>query len=250
MGRGRPRKFDEREVLRSAADVFSERGFAGASTQVLSEAMKMGGQSIYNTFGNKQKLFERALDQYIADSNAGLQALSSPEASLPAIEACLWMSASRTKPCLVARTCLSQDVEGPAVAHKISQHMQNVESAFLQALKNAIEKGEIKCDDPVKLARYLNMTAVGISVMARSGMSKQALRQLVDVSLQVVHRTRCNRLQETSVEADVAGASGQCRHAPGGLDISCCERAAEGVNDGAVDVGEGGRRTSRGASDS
>ncbi len=154
--------------------------------QALSQAMHMGEQSIYNAFGSKQKVFERALDQYSADSAAGLQALTCPGASLPAIEACLSMATNRSKPCLVARTSLSQDAEDPAVARKISRHMRNIENAFLQALENAIEKGEIECDDPVKLARYLNMTAVGISVMARSGMSKQALRQLVDVSLRVV----------------------------------------------------------------
>ncbi|MCH9687225.1 MAG: TetR/AcrR family transcriptional regulator [Deltaproteobacteria bacterium] len=175
-------------MLRSAADVFRERGFAGTSMHALSEAMQMGEQSIYNAFGSKQKVFERALDQYSAESDASLQALFGPDASLPAIEACLSMAVIRAKPCLVARTCLSQDAEDPAVARKLSRHMRNVESAFLRALDNAIDKGEIECDDPVKLARYLNMTVVGISVMARSGMSKQALRQLVDVSLQVVGR--------------------------------------------------------------
>jgi len=186
MARGRPRQFDEREVLRSAADVFRERGFAGTSMQALSEAMQMGEQSIYNAFGNKEKVFERALDQYSAESDARLQALFGPDASLPAIEACLSMAASRAKPCLVARTSLSQDAEDPAIARKLSAHMRNFESAFLRALENAIEKGEIECTDPVSLARYLNMTVVGISVMARSGMSEQALRQVVDVSLRVV----------------------------------------------------------------
>lgn len=186
MARGRPREFDEQEVLRSAADVFRERGFAGTSMQALSEAMQMREQSIYNAFGNKQKVFERALDQYSAESDASLRALFTPDASLPAIEACLSMSVRRAKPCLVARTCLSQDADDPAVARKLSRHMRNVEAALLRALENAIDKGEIACDDPVELARYLNMTMVGISVMARSGMSKQALRQLVDVSLRVV----------------------------------------------------------------
>ncbi|MEM6990427.1 MAG: TetR/AcrR family transcriptional regulator [Myxococcota bacterium] len=186
MARGRPKQYDEQDVLRSAADVFRERGFAGTSMQALSEAMQMGEQSIYNAFGNKQKVFERALDQYSAESDANLHALFGPDASLPEIEACLSMTVRAAKPCLVARTSLSEDAEDPTVARKLSRHMRNFESAFLRAIENAVDKGEIECDDPVKLARYLNMTVVGISVMARSGTSRQALRQMVDVSLQVV----------------------------------------------------------------
>ena len=69
MGRGRPRKFDEQEVLDRAVAVFRERGYRGASMQVLSAAMGIGEQSIYNAFGTKEQLYAAALGRYV-DSDA------------------------------------------------------------------------------------------------------------------------------------------------------------------------------------
>jgi AcrR family transcriptional regulator len=189
MARGRPRKFDEQEVLGKAAQLFRERGYERTSMQALSEAMDMGEQSIYNAFGSKQQVFERALDQYCNNTAASLQALADPDASLGAIEAFLTTvvnTMSREPACLVTQTCLSsEDGDGP-VARRASRHMRNMERYLLQPVENAIEKGELAADDPKKIARFLNMTIQGLSVMAHSGTSKKALRDLVDVSLQAL----------------------------------------------------------------
>ncbi len=47
--------------------VFREYGFEGTSAGMLVEAMGIGRQSLYNTFGDKWQLYQMALRRYAAD---------------------------------------------------------------------------------------------------------------------------------------------------------------------------------------
>ena len=86
MARGRPRKFDEEQVLGKAAQLFRERGYGATSMQALSQAMEMGEQSIYNAFGGKESVFQHALERYCVEAESFFAGLTAPGASLGAIE--------------------------------------------------------------------------------------------------------------------------------------------------------------------
>ena len=60
-GQGRPRQFEDEEVIDAAVAVFSENGFAGTSAQDLCDGTGLGRGSLYNAFGSKQALYEQAL---------------------------------------------------------------------------------------------------------------------------------------------------------------------------------------------
>ena len=61
---GRPRAFDDTEVIEAAMDVFWSNGYEGSSAQDLCERTGLGRGSLYNAFGNKQKLYHKALAHY------------------------------------------------------------------------------------------------------------------------------------------------------------------------------------------
>ena len=61
---GRPRAFDMDQALDQALHVFWEKGYAGTSIADLTEAMGINPPSLYAAFGNKEKLFKKALDRY------------------------------------------------------------------------------------------------------------------------------------------------------------------------------------------
>src|ERR1700730_14950393 len=67
----RPKAFDRDAALQAALEVFWAKGFAGTSTEDLTAAMGIGRQSLYDTFGDKRRLFLEALARYNADSVAG-----------------------------------------------------------------------------------------------------------------------------------------------------------------------------------
>ena len=56
----RTKEFDPGRALHRAISVFSQKGFAAASTEELMGAMQLGRQSMYDTFGDKRALFLRA----------------------------------------------------------------------------------------------------------------------------------------------------------------------------------------------
>ncbi|MEA2965178.1 MAG: TetR/AcrR family transcriptional regulator, transcriptional repressor for nem operon, partial [Alphaproteobacteria bacterium] len=57
----RPREFDRDEALERAMSVFWSKGFAATSTSDLVEAMQIGRQSMYDSFGDKRALYLEAL---------------------------------------------------------------------------------------------------------------------------------------------------------------------------------------------
>src|SRR5882757_8453075 len=64
----RPREFDRDTALQQAIGVFSDHGYEGTSTDALLEAMRISRQSLYDTFGDKRRLYLEPLQRYNADS--------------------------------------------------------------------------------------------------------------------------------------------------------------------------------------
>jgi AcrR family transcriptional regulator len=84
----RPREFDRDEVLERAMSVFWSKGFAATSTSDLVEAMQIGRQSMYDSFGDKRALYLEALAQYQQQSvTAHIGRLRSGKTALAGIEA-------------------------------------------------------------------------------------------------------------------------------------------------------------------
>src|SRR6059058_2514400 len=62
--RGRPRTFDPDTALRTALDLFWERGYDGTSLHDLAERMGIASASIYACFGSKEDLFRKVMALY------------------------------------------------------------------------------------------------------------------------------------------------------------------------------------------
>ena len=66
---GRPRNFDENEIIRKASEIFWRKGYESSSAEELLEAMNMGKGSFYLHFkGGKQELYKRSLDLFSKES--------------------------------------------------------------------------------------------------------------------------------------------------------------------------------------
>ena len=63
----RRRTFDDETVVLAARDLFWERGYASTSLAQLQEVTGLSRSSLYETYGSKRGLFERALRSYLAD---------------------------------------------------------------------------------------------------------------------------------------------------------------------------------------
>ncbi len=68
----RRKEFDQKKALSGAIVAFSQKGFSATSTGELMNAMDIGRQSMYDTFGDKRALFLKALEIY---SQENIQAI-------------------------------------------------------------------------------------------------------------------------------------------------------------------------------
>ncbi|WP_437968922.1 TetR/AcrR family transcriptional regulator [Sorangium sp. So ce260] len=187
----RPKEFDRDEALRRAIPVFWEKGFAGTSTEDLVRAMGIGRQSLYDTFGDKRRLFLEALRAYNADSIAAImKKLRAGPTALAAIERVLVDLAeardrARSLGCMgVNAVCeLARDDDEVRALTATS-------AALLEAvLKDAIDEGKSRGDvcraiDSRAAARFLAATLSGMKVQAKAGANAEALRDVAAFAVQ------------------------------------------------------------------
>jgi TetR/AcrR family transcriptional repressor of nem operon len=67
-GMARPREFDEAVVLDAAIQCFWSRGYEATSIRDLVGTAGITSASLYNAFGDKRALYQKALDQYVEAS--------------------------------------------------------------------------------------------------------------------------------------------------------------------------------------
>jgi TetR/AcrR family transcriptional repressor of nem operon len=196
----RPREFDEEAVLERALELFWRDGYAATSLQALLTHMGISRQSLYNTFGDKRRLFLAALDRY-ADLRARemLGDLEHEDASLAQVfgfferlgqnaaqkGSC---GAAETHPeaCLIGRSCMELGAADPEVAARVHYFFDRTVKAFRNALDNAVRKGEIETLDTAATARHLTATLNGLGILHRAGVAVQELGDVVRVSLSVL----------------------------------------------------------------
>ncbi|TRX34731.1 TetR/AcrR family transcriptional regulator [Corynebacterium guaraldiae] len=68
---GRPRKFDEAEVLAGAIALFGKSGFNAVSVDVVVNKLGLNRSSFYNIYGSKHGLFRAAAEAVCAQARSG-----------------------------------------------------------------------------------------------------------------------------------------------------------------------------------
>lgn len=189
----RPKEFDVDEALDRAMDLFWVQGYEATSMQDLQEHMRIGRQSLYDTFGGKHELFLAALERYRTQIGEYLKKLEAPDASLPAIrgyfEDLVEFYAVQPTPraCLLTNSTVELAAHDEEVAKRLSTHLLRVEAAFLHAINNGIEKGELRRGDrPRALARHLTNAVLGLGVYKKGGATRKTLRDAATVALSVL----------------------------------------------------------------
>jgi AcrR family transcriptional regulator len=186
----RAKEFDRDTVLDQAIAVFASHGFAGASTEMLLQAMGISRQSLYDTFGDKHALFVQALERYNERSISLLmEAIASGPSGYRGIEAALMAfvgrpAAEALRGCMgVMSTCEFGPTDADIALENSRAHARLV-AAFRKAVIRGQQDGGIASAlDPQEAAQFLALTLTGLKVAARGGTSAAALRTLVQVAL-------------------------------------------------------------------
>jgi len=176
MAVGRPREFDPDQVVDEAMKLFWARGFDGVSISDVTAATKVNRRSIYAEFGSKEKLYERAIQRYLAGRGGYVvKALALPTARGVA-EAMVHGAAGTTSG--DPHGCLTVD-NGPGLAEMREATVHQIAERF----DEAVADGELPRVDTLVLARWIAAVCQGIAIQARSGASRADLHALADVAL-------------------------------------------------------------------
>lgn len=190
MAMGRPRAFDLDHALDQALQVFWRQGYEGASVAELTQAMGISPPSLYAAFGNKEGLFRKALERYLAERTRFWdEALTAPTAR-GMIERLLrgtadFMTDACNPPgCLLVRgtvACsdMAQDIHQELVALR-----KQAEHSVWKRLEAAKATGELPADiDPCAFAGYIATVLEGMSVHAAGGASREDMHRVVDMTM-------------------------------------------------------------------
>lgn len=191
---GRPREFDEREVLERALETFWSQGYDGTSIQDLVKATGLAKASLYGAFGDKEQIYERVLEHYATRAEGASPA---PDPSLPlraSLEQLLFGWINLTCPKAGPRGCFlvlagTQGSESPLARDALVASLKKSEKLLADTLRGGQERGELAADRDVgSLARMLVVYVQGIATVARAGWGQERLRASVDEVLDLVFR--------------------------------------------------------------
>lgn len=190
--RGRPREFDTDAAVERAMGIFWSHGYHGTSLPDLLEATNVSRGSLYAAFGDKHGLFLRALDRYIDDALARLDAELDPRKNaLAGLRTCLAGYVDRTsgiagkRGCLVVATAMELAAHDPEVAQRIRRFFKTMETRLAAALARAQAAGQLADGvDPAAAARMLLCLVEGMRVVGKTSpdraMSQAVVQTLID----------------------------------------------------------------------
>jgi len=187
-GMARPREFDETAVLDRALDTFWSKGFDGTSMEDLVTATGLGRASLYGAFGDKERLFARVLDHYLAHVEAAppCSAAGDEVAALRSI-ARGWVAGTcrRAGPrgCFLSLSAI-EGASTPVVRAALLRQLRSDQRFLARLIEAGQKKGRFRSTRNAEdLARMLVVVQQGVSTLARAGASARDLERAVDEAL-------------------------------------------------------------------
>lgn len=183
----RPRAFDETVALEAAMTCFWEHGFESTSVQDLSERMGIERPSLYNAFGGKRELFERALEHYCQTKTYRLighiESHFTPEERIPELFAEVVDLSARDRVrrgCLLINSALEVSPHHADLRGVIAVHLGAIQSFFRRSLEalDPVAPGQPPRDCRAA-ANNLMAVLLGLRVLARSMPERQMLEDVV-----------------------------------------------------------------------
>lgn len=187
---GRPRAFDIDQALERALRVFWEKGYEGSSLSDLTEAMGINRPSLYAAFGNKEALFRKALDRYVARTTVLVRDAVNQPTAYGVAERLLGSAADMvTNPddprgCLTVRGALSSSQEADPIRLELALRRSEGEALIRKRFEQSKRDGQLPPGaNPADLARYLATVYQGMSVQAAGGATRGQLRRVAETAL-------------------------------------------------------------------
>lgn len=190
----RTKLFDEEKVLKKAMELFWQKGYNATSIGDLVEHTGINRASLYDTFGSKKALFDKAFQLY---KKSGQQRISYVfqhhkdsvkkglhELFCKAIEESF---STDYKGCFAVNTTIEFIPEDQSLDTIISDNKCNIENQFQEYLKLGVTQGEISKDKDLRaIAAFLYTFYSGLRVVTKVNPDKKQLEIIVQTALSIL----------------------------------------------------------------
>jgi TetR/AcrR family transcriptional repressor of nem operon len=186
----RTKEFDREHVLRKAIPLFADKGYAGTSTEVLLRAMGISRQSMYDTFGDKRKLYLEALQYYALQKISGqIRAVNTGESPIRRLESVLkhvvTQAVQDTVPKCLGVSAICEFGNADEEIRRINDMAsRTLITALEQCVAEAQAAGQIGKDiDARDAAQFILSNFVGILLAARAGAPEKDLHTIAALAI-------------------------------------------------------------------
>jgi TetR/AcrR family transcriptional repressor of nem operon len=184
----RPKSFDPEAVLDQAVELFRRRGYHGASLSLLVEHLGINRASLYDTYGDKEGLYLRALERYAAAWPVPDVRMSPRAADL--VQAGLEATLQRCHQQKDARGCLlfkAAAEDGPDAAQDLAKaYAQGWEKWFRKALETGTRRKAAARRNAREDGRFLLGQAYALHGMSLMSTDRKGPKALIDTAVALV----------------------------------------------------------------
>jgi AcrR family transcriptional regulator len=194
MTAGRNRSFDKNDALEQAMLVFWTNGYPGTSLSDLTNAMEINKSSLYSAFGNKENLFNQAVDLYsikhgLVHTNELLKMeikLSERIRNFLFSIARMITNTNLPTGCLICNS--TSEIAGSCLPDNAVKNISAINQQTIISLTDFFDKEQQKGNlsrkfSPNTSANYLLTLQFGLAISARNGSDIEELEQVINFSI-------------------------------------------------------------------
>ncbi|MFH6999857.1 TetR/AcrR family transcriptional regulator [Flavobacterium sp. FlaQc-57] len=173
----RTKEFNEDKALDKAIEIFWHKGYNGTSAQDLVTHLGLSRSSLYDTFGDKQKLFAQSLQRYQKNAQDQIIELFEKSENIKETLRDIFKQAviesledRITKGCFMVNSSVELAMHDEEIAKIVKNNSQKMEEVFTNAVQKGQDLGQISESNEARvLARFIFNNYSGIRVLARTG---------------------------------------------------------------------------------
>lgn len=191
----RTKEFDEEKALDKAIEIFWHKGYNGTSAQDLVDHLGISRSSMYDTFGDKQKLFVKSLKRYQKQNQDAITHLFNFSENIKDTLQDIFKQAviesledRITKGCFMVNSSVELAMHDSEIAKIVQDNSDTMINIFKDAIQKDQDQRQISAKTDAKvLARFIFNNYSGIRVLARTGeMDKQVYDDIVKAILSLL----------------------------------------------------------------
>ncbi|XZE18608.1 TetR/AcrR family transcriptional regulator [Pirellulaceae bacterium SH449] len=183
---GRPKNFDQHAALRSAMELFWQRGYAATSLDDLLGVMSLSKSSFYAEFKSKDALYRECLKEYQQMIVEHLEQIRLASGSIRDFLETVFdevlddAQSGDPKGCLIVNSAVEFGQHKTQFSEEVRHALAAVQAAFEKVLKSGTSKGQLEpTNSPKVTAKYLTTCISGIRSMIKGGMTARDAKLVI-----------------------------------------------------------------------